>query len=174
MFQLAKRGSVVGLLRFSPHFLFACAASNSANLAFKTTIINDTHLTLIGFLSEVEANNSLIFLPLQTYEKKIVEFPLLFISIIPWLAQIWITELSAYFIKIIFYYFTVIAKKCFLIKLGQAKLLHGFHSFSPQLWFIYVETPPVLVHIYNTELFPLIFFLFVLSIGYNYCYILYS
>ena len=64
--------------------LFACAASNRANLAFKTTIIEDTHLTLIGFLFKVEANNSLIFLSLQTYEKKFAEFPFLFISIIPW------------------------------------------------------------------------------------------
>ena len=52
-------------------FLFSCAASNRTNLAFKTTMIEDTHLTLIGFLSKVEANNFLIFLPLQTYEKKI-------------------------------------------------------------------------------------------------------
>ena len=85
MFQLAERGTVVGLLRFSPYFLFACAASNRANLAFKTTVIEDTHLTLIGFLSKVEANNSIIFLPLQTYEKEFAEFPFLFISMIPWL-----------------------------------------------------------------------------------------
>ena len=73
----------VGLLRLSPYFLFACAASNKENLAFKTTVVEDTHLTLIGILSKVEANNSLIFLLLQTYEKKIAEFPFLFISIIP-------------------------------------------------------------------------------------------
>ena len=64
-------------------FWFACAASNRANLAFKTTIIENTHLALIGFLSKVEANNSLFFLPLQTYEKKFAEIPFLFISIIP-------------------------------------------------------------------------------------------
>ena len=63
--------------------LFGCAANNRVNLAFKTTIQEDTHLTLIGILSKVEANNSLIFLPLQTYEKKFAEFPFLFISIIP-------------------------------------------------------------------------------------------
>ena len=65
-------------------FLFACAASDQANLAFKTTIIEDTHLTLAGFLFKIEANISLIFLPLQTYDKKIAEFPFLFIFIIPW------------------------------------------------------------------------------------------
>ena len=65
-------------------FLFACAASNSANLAFKTTIIEYTHLTLIGIPSKVEANNTLLFLPLQTYEEKFAEFPFLVISIIPW------------------------------------------------------------------------------------------
>ena len=69
-FRLGKHGTVVGLLRFSPYFLFACAAINRATLALKTTIIEDTHLTLIGILSKVEANNFLIFLPLQTYEKK--------------------------------------------------------------------------------------------------------
>ena len=62
--------------------LSACAASNSANLSLETVIIEDTQLTLIGILSKVEANNSLIFLPLQTYEKKKAEFPFLFISII--------------------------------------------------------------------------------------------
>ena len=81
--QLAKHSTVVGLLRISQYFLFECAASNRANLAFKTIIIEDTHLTLIGILFKLEANNSLIFLPLQTYEKKFAEFPFLFISIIP-------------------------------------------------------------------------------------------
>ena len=42
--------------------------------------VEDTHLTLRG---KVKANNSLIFLSLQTYEKKFAEFPFLFISIIP-------------------------------------------------------------------------------------------
>ena len=50
--------------------------------------MEDTHLTLIGILSKVEANNSLIFLPLQTYEKKFAEFPFLFISIISWRKQL--------------------------------------------------------------------------------------
>ena len=44
----------------------------------KTTIVEATHLTL------VEANSSLIYLPLQTYEKKFAELPFLFIFIIPW------------------------------------------------------------------------------------------
>ena len=48
------------------------------------TIIEDTLLTLAGILFKVEANNSLIFLPLQTYEKKFAEFLFLFIFIIPW------------------------------------------------------------------------------------------
>ena len=77
MFQLAKHGAVVGLLWFSPYFILC--ANNKANLAFKTTIIEDTHLTLAGILSKEEANNSLIFLPLQTYEKKFAEFPFLLV-----------------------------------------------------------------------------------------------
>ena len=67
--------------------MFACAASNRRNLTFITTIIEDTHLTLIGIPFEVEANNSLLFLPLQAYEKKFAEFPLMFLSIIPWLVK---------------------------------------------------------------------------------------
>ena len=82
-FQLAKRGTLVGLLQFSPSFLFAFATSNRAKLAFKMTIIKDTHVTLMGIPFKVEANHSLIFLPLQTYEKKFAEFPFLFIFIIP-------------------------------------------------------------------------------------------
>ena len=57
MFQLAKHGAESRLLRLSPYFLFACAASNKENLAFKTTVKEDTHLTLIGILPKVEANN---------------------------------------------------------------------------------------------------------------------
>ena len=65
-----------GLFRFSLSFVFACAAIDQVNLAFKT-IIEDTHLTLAGIHFKVEANNSLIFLLLQTYEKKFDEFPFL-------------------------------------------------------------------------------------------------
>ena len=43
-------------------FLFAWAAINRDNLAFRTTIIGDTHLTLAAIPFKVEANNSLIFL----------------------------------------------------------------------------------------------------------------
>ena len=57
VFQLAKNGTFVGLLRFSSSILFACAASNRVNLEFKATIIEDTHLTLAGISSKVEANN---------------------------------------------------------------------------------------------------------------------
>ena len=71
MFQLAKHGTVVGLLHFSPYFLFACATSNRTNLAFKTTIIEDAHLTLIGILSKVEANNSLFFFVITNIREKI-------------------------------------------------------------------------------------------------------
>ena len=78
MFQLAKSGTLVGLLRFSPPSLFACAASNQANLAFKTTIIEDTHITLAGISFKVEANNTVaitnirekncrVFVPVRIY-----------------------------------------------------------------------------------------------------------
>ena len=83
MFYLEKHSTVVGLLWFSPYLLFECAASSRANLVFKTTIIEDTHLTLAGIPFKAEANNSLIFLLLQTYEKKFAKLPFLFIFIIP-------------------------------------------------------------------------------------------
>ena len=60
-------------------YLVACAASNEANLPFKATIIEDTHLTLAVISFKNEANNSLIFLPLQTYETKFAEFPFLLV-----------------------------------------------------------------------------------------------
>ena len=53
-------------------------AINRVNLAFRTTIIEDTHLTPAVIPFKIEANNSLSFLPLQTYEKKFAEFPFLF------------------------------------------------------------------------------------------------
>ena len=66
---------------FVSHWFFglACAAINRVNLAFTTTIIEDTHLTLAAILFQVEANNSFIFLLLQTYEKKFAEFPFLLV-----------------------------------------------------------------------------------------------
>ena len=63
--------------------MFARAAINQVNLAFKMTIIKDTHLTLAAIPFKVEVNNSLIFLPLQTYEKKFAELPFLLV-LIPW------------------------------------------------------------------------------------------
>ena len=78
VFQLAKNGTLVGLLRFSLSFVFACAAVNRVSLAFTTTIIEDAHLTLAVIPFKVQANNSLIFLPLQTCERKFAEFPFLF------------------------------------------------------------------------------------------------
>ena len=44
----AKHGNLVGLLRFSPSFLFVYAASKRADLAIKTTTTKDKHVTLIG------------------------------------------------------------------------------------------------------------------------------
>ena len=59
--------------------MFECAAVSQVNLAFRTTIIEDTHLTLAVILFKVEANTSLNFLPLQTYEKKFAEFRFLLV-----------------------------------------------------------------------------------------------
>ena len=51
---------------------------NSGDLAFRRISAEDTHLTLPVILFKVEKNNSLIFMLLQTYEKKFAEFPLLY------------------------------------------------------------------------------------------------
>ena len=58
-------------------FLSACGAKKTSNLAFRTTGVEDAQLTLAVIPFQVGANNSLIFLPLQTYEKKFAEFPFL-------------------------------------------------------------------------------------------------
>ena len=74
-----KNGTFVGLLRLSLSFLVACAAINRVYLAIRTTIIGDTYLTLAAIPFKVDANNSLIFSPIQTYEKKFAEFPFLLV-----------------------------------------------------------------------------------------------
>ena len=74
----SKNGTFVGFLCFSPAFLLACAAINRVSLVFRTTIIEDAHLTLAVILFKAETNIYLIFLPLQTYEKKFVEFSFLY------------------------------------------------------------------------------------------------
>ena len=79
VFQLAKNGTLFGLVCFSVYSLFACAINYRVNLVFKTTIIEDTHLTLAVVPFKVEANNSLIFLPLHTYKKKLAESPFLLV-----------------------------------------------------------------------------------------------
>ena len=75
----SKKRHSLRIFCFSLCFLFACAAINRVNLEFRTTIIEDTHLTLAVIPFKVEVNNSLIFLPLQTYEKKFAEFPFLLV-----------------------------------------------------------------------------------------------
>ena len=79
VFQLAKKALSLGFFVSHFLFLFTSAAINRVNLAFRTTIIEDTHLALAVIPLKVKANNSLIFLPLQTCEKKIAEFPFLLV-----------------------------------------------------------------------------------------------
>ena len=75
VFKLAKNGTLFGL------FCFSLVVAQLGQFSVHK-IIEDTHLTLSVILFKVEANNSLIFLPLQTYEN-FAEFPFLFIFIIP-------------------------------------------------------------------------------------------
>ena len=75
LFNHAKSVTHSEFLRPHRHFLFACAATNRAS---RTTIVEDTHLTLTVIPFKEEANNSLIVLLLQTYEKKYADFSFLF------------------------------------------------------------------------------------------------
>ena len=59
-FRLAKTALLLDF--FVSHLLFVHVRRNySGNLAFRTTIIEDTHLTLAAISFKVEANNSLFF-----------------------------------------------------------------------------------------------------------------
>ena len=73
-FTLEKASRVSGFLPPS----FVCVRNNySGNLAFRTKGIEDTNLTLAAILFQAEVNNPLIFVLLQTYEKKFAQFPFL-------------------------------------------------------------------------------------------------
>ena len=58
VFQLAKNCTFFEIFRFSLSFVFLCAAITRVNLAFRMTIIEDTHLTLAAIPFKVDANNS--------------------------------------------------------------------------------------------------------------------
>ena len=69
-------------MAFSSNFFVSHCLFCLVNFARRTTIIEDTHLTLAVIPFKAKANNSLIFSPVQTYENK---FPVQ--SIIPcWMA----------------------------------------------------------------------------------------
>ena len=74
VFQLAKRGTLFGLLHFSLSFVFLYAATNRINLAFRTIIIEDTHLTLAVISFNVEANDFLFFCPYKHTRKNLPSF----------------------------------------------------------------------------------------------------
>ena len=69
---------------FGSHRFFVCMRRKRTNLTFKTTIIEDTHLTLASIPFKVEANNSLIFFAITNIREKFAEFPFLVIFIFPW------------------------------------------------------------------------------------------
>ena len=54
--------------------VFACAAINLVNLAFRTTIITDKHLTPAFIPFKVEVNNSLIFCHYKHARKNLPSF----------------------------------------------------------------------------------------------------
>ena len=70
-----KNSSFFGFLRFSSSSFVLVLRNWPGKQAFKTVGIEDTHLTLTGVLFQVGANNSLIFLQLQTPEKKFHYIP---------------------------------------------------------------------------------------------------
>ena len=68
MFHFGSSSRYSGFFVFTLFFLFACAATNRA------TNVQDTLLTLAVMPFQVGVNNSVFFLGLQTYEKKIAGF----------------------------------------------------------------------------------------------------
>ena len=83
VFQLAKKPHSLQTFCFSLCFLFACAAINRVNLAFRTTIIKDTHLTLAVISFKVKANNSLIFFAIINRREKFCGVSVPLQSLIP-------------------------------------------------------------------------------------------
>ena len=85
MSHFGKSAAVPVFVRFLSAFSVCMRRKQSGHQALRTTKVKDTHLTLAVIPFKVDANNSLIFLPSQTYKTKFAEFPFLFIFIIPWL-----------------------------------------------------------------------------------------
>ena len=70
VFHLAKSANFYWFRYFSSSSFVRVRRNWSGNLAIRTAGVEDTHLTLAVIPYQVEANISLIFLPLQTYKKK--------------------------------------------------------------------------------------------------------
>ena len=68
-FNYQKNSTLLGLLCFSLSFLFACAAINRVSLAFRTTIIEDAHLTPAVIPFKVEATTLYFFAITNIREK---------------------------------------------------------------------------------------------------------
>ena len=79
-----QKSALFGFFRLSLSFLFARATINQVNLAFRTTIREDTHLTLAVIPFKVEAKNPLTFCHYKLTRKNLLSFRSLQ-SIIPWL-----------------------------------------------------------------------------------------
>ena len=73
-FSTSKKQHFCRASSFLTVFLFACAATNRGNLAFRTTIIEDIHLTIAAILFKVELNNSLFFCYYKHTRKKLSSF----------------------------------------------------------------------------------------------------
>ena len=74
VFHCGKSITVFGLHGF---FFFYHFSLVGALAVVRMTVVKDIHLTLTAISFQVKVNNSSIFLPLQTYEKTIAEFPFL-------------------------------------------------------------------------------------------------
>ena len=83
VFHVGNRAAVPVFVRFPSAFSVCVRHNRSGYLTFRTTNIKDTKLTLVVIPFKVEANNSLNFLALQTYEEKVAEFPSLLRNTIP-------------------------------------------------------------------------------------------
>ena len=78
VFNQAKNVTCFELFCFASSSFVRVRRNYLSNLAFRTTVVEDPHLTLAVIPFKVEANNSLNLLLLETYEKTFANFPFLF------------------------------------------------------------------------------------------------
>ena len=83
MFHFGKSITDFGFRRFLASAFICVRHNSSVDLEFRMTGVEDRHLKLAAISFQVEVNNSFIFLPLNSYKKKISKISVDAESIIP-------------------------------------------------------------------------------------------